>query len=175
MKKISLLILALFSLQSLKGMDARSQKDLDYALIQEGEQIYIGKNYEKIEQLLIAGANPNVKGRYPLLMSAVCNRNLKICTLLIKHKADTNVRETQFGCTPLMWAAKGSPINEQVPNCLAMCELLLKNKADVHARNNLNGTAWQSAHRNNQMAICELLEKYGAKKEANEDDSAEVF
>lgn len=178
MKKTIFFSLALFSLQSSVAMDARSQKDLDYALIQEGEIMYMRKNYEKIEQLLIAGANPNVKvsGRCPLLMSAVNNRNLKLCTLLIKHKADTNARETQFGCTPLMWAAQGSPFDEQIPNSLAICELLLKNNADVHAKDKLKDTALEAARRNNQTAICELLEKHGAKKkESSEDDSAELF
>lgn len=177
-KKLLLAILALANLQPLLAMDAPTQKDLDAELIQEGERIYMGKNYEKIEQLLIARANPNIKvsGRTSLLMSAICHRNLKLCRLLIEHKADTNAKETRFGCTPLMWAAQGSPIAEQVPNSLEICELLLKNNADVHTKDNLGGTAWQSAKRNGQTAICELLEKHGAEvKELEQDSSGENY
>jgi ankyrin repeat protein len=71
------------------------------------------------------GANPNIggpQGETPLMV-AVHHGLAEMVELLLEHKADPNARESQFGQTALMWAARDSDL----------VRLLLAHGADAHA------------------------------------------
>jgi uncharacterized protein len=80
------------------------------------------------EQLLKAGANPNIvssTGESPL-MSAARTGGVEIVKALLGHGANPNAKENVRGQTALMWAA--------AQNHPDVVRVLLEHGADVHAR-----------------------------------------
>ncbi|HEY6343480.1 MAG TPA: ankyrin repeat domain-containing protein [Bryobacteraceae bacterium] len=80
------------------------------------------------EQLLKAGANPNIvssTGESPL-MSAARTGDVEMVKALLGHGANPNAKENVRGQTALMWAA--------AQNHPDVVRVLLEHRADVHAR-----------------------------------------
>ena len=97
---------------------------------------YNQKDLEKIkiiEQLLLAGANPNykkTKKAYSILhMSFMC-KNIALIKLLLKHKANPNEAENRMQWTPLFFAFSQESLN-----------LLLTKKVDVDVLDKIGDTA----------------------------------
>ena len=86
------------------------QRDLDLKLL-----VFAGLgDFDKVQELLNAGANPNTRDQYGItaLHWAAHSGHPKVVSLLIKQKANTNAR-TIFGETISSWA-----INEEVKTTL---------------------------------------------------------
>jgi hypothetical protein len=82
----------------------RYLQELKASLQYTSLQSAIDKNErDTVENLLLLGANPNEKGVWPPLVSAVNENNLDIVKLLIEEGADLNAT-TNSGVTALAWA-----------------------------------------------------------------------
>ena len=64
-------------------------------------------DFEAVELFLEAGINPDVEDQYgnTAMLMATMQGYDEILELLIDHGADTEVKDTKFQATPLIWAA----------------------------------------------------------------------
>jgi len=112
-------------------------------------------NYEKVNQLLQAGANPNTKDirNWPILIIATNQGNTKIVATLIQTGADINASTPQ-GKTALMIAAS--------TNNTAIAHQLIKAGTDLNAQNSEGWTALMFAVNNGYTDMVDMLIKAGA-------------
>lgn len=81
----------------------------------------ISKNYEKLERLLKAGANPNQQDRddggWTPLIWAVAMRRLDLIKLLLQYEADPNI-QSKWGTTPISHCMKIALSDRELENSL---------------------------------------------------------
>jgi len=109
-----------------------------------------------VEKLLTAGANPNAAqstGETPL-MTCAGTGTVDAVNLIINHKGDVNVRETEKAQTPLMWAAAGKHAD--------VVRVLIKNGADVNARTRDGFTPLMFAAQQGDLESVRVLLESGA-------------
>jgi hypothetical protein len=124
---------------------------MDKKLIEAVKQ----NNIERVQLLLEAGANPNVReikvnGITPL-MFALMDDNEEIVKLLLKYGADPNT-QSFTGNTALIYALDNPKL----------FELLLKNGANPNLQNRIGSTISMIAIRDGKENLVKLLIKYGA-------------
>ena len=125
---------------------------------------YVGsKNFEKIEQELKAGLNPNFVfyGYSPLTLAvddvAVDDAGQRVVELLLRYNTDVNMPNWDT-MTPLMYAAKRGNAS--------MVQLLLAHKAKVNIADQFNNTALTFAAQNGDKKIYNMLVAAGATQDA---------
>lgn len=111
---------------------------------------------KRVEEALRFGANANAqKDSNTALICAACKGYTEIVELLLEHKANTNVKDSQ-GMTALMWATAtliGKP---------KIVELLLEYGADVNAKDDDSSTALIGATLRGDAEVAEVLLEHGA-------------
>lgn len=141
-----------------------------------------------INQLLAAGANPNVMDSegYSPLMYAILKTNsfadyaLSAVNVLIAHGADVNLASKKSGYTAPMLVCTN--LDRWYGNCTELVERFLKAGADVNKRSNhLSTMLTLAAERKNLdrvLATVKLLKAYGADvslKDADGDTALDCF
>ncbi len=141
-----------------------------------------------INQLLAAGANPNVMDSegYSPLMYAILKTNsfadyaLSAVNVLIAHGADVNLASKKSGHTAPMLVCKN--LDRWYGDCTELVERFLKAGADVNKRSNhLSTMLTLAAERKNLdrvLATVKLLKAYGADvslKDADGDTALDCF
>ena len=95
------------------------------------------------------------------MCAAVRRGDIETVQVLLAKGADTNSGDSQFGVSPLSWAA--------LLGQTEIAELLIQNDADVNARNRDGGTALHGAAFLGHADIAELLVRKGADVNAAND------
>ncbi|MDE0506064.1 MAG: ankyrin repeat domain-containing protein, partial [Candidatus Poribacteria bacterium] len=95
------------------------------------------------------------------MCAAVRRGDIETVKVLLAKGADTNTGDSQFGVSPLSWAALLGQTD--------IAELLIRNDADVNARNRDGGTALHGAAFLGHADMAELLVRKGADVNAAND------
>jgi len=96
------------------------------------------------------------------LRKSCAEGDLRAVKLLLEENADIETKDTEYGQTPLSWAAWNGH--------KAVVELLLKKNADIEAKDKDGQTPLSWAARNGHKAVVELLLKKNADIEAKNKD-----
>ena len=126
-----------FSPEILSKVQAYMEKDLP--LDEQLRRAVETKNLMRTRDLLDRGANPNIKSPdgFPLLTVAVKSGDLNVVRLLLEYKADPNMKDSNFGFTPMMSAVTRGYVD--------IVKLLVEYNADVNARDNSGGSVLEWA------------------------------
>jgi ankyrin repeat protein len=108
-----------------------------------------------LRTLLDMGADPNPRGRFPLIALAAFNSRIDSATLLLDRGADPNARG-QHEATPLMMAAAAPQPDP------ATTRLLIERGADIAARDAAGRTALDWALLQGETPVVQLLRQAGA-------------
>lgn len=120
-------------------------------------------NLKAVEHFLNNGGDPNtrVDANSLPLHKAIRYGYADIATLLIRHGADVNGKDT-WGCTPLHYAVVSEgPGGRCLPD---VATLLLQKGADVNARSKDAWSPLMSSLDNGQQEMAALLRRHGAQK-----------
>jgi hypothetical protein len=106
-----------------------------------------------LERAVRRGANPNVRDSFgdPVLLDV---REPAMAAALVRLGADVNVRDREYGDTPLIRASR--------MGLLELVEVFLAAKADVHAANASGATALSEAIRGEHPEVVARLRAAGA-------------
>jgi ankyrin repeat protein len=107
-----------------------------------------------IRELLDMGANPNPRGRFPLIALAAFDSRTDTARLLLDRGADPNARGQHDSTALMMAAASPSPDPATV-------RLLIQRGADVGARDDAGRTALDWALLQGETPVAELLRQAG--------------
>jgi ankyrin repeat protein len=108
-----------------------------------------------IGALLVGGANPNPRGRFPIVGVAAFQGRLETARLLVEHGASSNAKSPQ-DVTPLMMAAAAPS-----PDA-AMVRLLMEKGVDLTARDKTGRSALDWALTQGDTEVARLLRSRGA-------------
>ncbi|WP_246226420.1 ankyrin repeat domain-containing protein [Wolbachia endosymbiont of Madathamugadia hiepei] len=106
-----------------------------------------------VEALLAKGANVN-SGIYAPLHTAIIINNKEMVEILIKYKADVNLKNKYDGFTPLHLAVEGD--HQEI------AEILIKHKANVNLKDDDGLTPLHLAAKEGHKEMVETLIKYKA-------------
>ncbi len=115
---------------------------------------YPVSNTSVIRELLDMGANPNPRGRFPMLALAVFQGYMDTARLLTERGTDINAKTPQ-DVTPLMMAA-AAPRPDP-----AIVRLLIEKRADLGARDKAGRTALDWALLQGDTPVARLLREAG--------------
>lgn len=120
-------------------------------------------NFDYIESMIRAGADPNITDIYghTALTVGNWNRDDRITELLINNGADVNLLNG-YGRSPLQWTASRDKVKS--------AQLLIEAGADINAKDNEGRTALNLASYNGYNNVMVLLLKLGA--DINTQDNA---
>jgi hypothetical protein len=116
---------------------------------------YPVSNADAVHALLDMGANPNPRGRFPLLSQAAFQGQLETTRVLVERGGDPNAKGQQ-DATPLMMAAAAPQPNPE------LVRLLLEHGADIGARDRAGRSALDWALMQGDTEVTRLLRQAGA-------------
>lgn len=112
----------------------------------------------KIAKILIkSGCNLNVQDRIgfsPLMVAAFKGRE-RIAYLLLKNRANPDLKMKKYGVTALIIASRYGRVK--------IVKMLLQHKAKINVKDSKNLTALDYAKKNNRKNVVKVLRKAGAK------------
>jgi ankyrin repeat protein len=109
-----------------------------------------------LRELLDLGADPNPRGRFPLIGLAAFDSRIDTVKLLLDHGADPNARG-QHDATSLMMAAAALRPDP------AIARLLIERGTDIDARDDAGRTALDWALLQGETPVAQLLRRAGTK------------
>jgi hypothetical protein len=118
---------------------------------------YERRDLEEMRRLLAEGIDVDVAQEgMTALMLATQAGDFEIVRFLVKNGADVNLRESEYGTTPLMFAAEGHA---------AVVLFLLERGADVNAKDKGGSTPLSYARRTVHPDVADVLRRAGAQPE----------
>jgi ankyrin repeat protein len=127
-----------------------------------------GEHFRTADLLHHNGADVDVRsiyGRHPL-HAAADSGNFEVVRILIDYDpASINVRETENGSTPLLWALEGGYFED-----VSVVRLLLERGADINVQSHSGRTPLHWASFNGALEFVHLLLEHGADVEAKDND-----
>ncbi|MEO6847182.1 MAG: ankyrin repeat domain-containing protein, partial [Chthoniobacterales bacterium] len=111
------------------------------------------ENLQLMEALIKAGADVNAADEQntTALHEAAENGNGVIVQVLLKNGANPEIVETDYGCTPLLWAVYGYEHNQPVQDQLEIVKALVHAGANPNAKNNEGKNALNMASKDDPM------------------------